>query len=197
MIATMMMVHKALKAADELIKKGIDVEIIDPRTLVPLNRQGIIDSVKKTGRAVVVSEDCKTAGAAAEIASFIMEEAFDCLDAPVRRVSALDVPIPYSPVLEGIAIPRENDIVKAVKETVGCFIVVFNPGSIYIEPSGSSHKYLRCLFVDGVGLELAFGAFSLNFNFATFHKLYIIGRTFVPELGTKCKISMKCLQFAL
>ena len=118
-IATMMMVHKALNAAKELAKQGINIEIIDPRTLVPLDKRTIIDSVKKTGRAVVVSEDCRTCGVAAEIASIIMEEAFDYLDAPIKRVSALDVPIPYSPVLEAVAIPQEHNIIEAVKETVG------------------------------------------------------------------------------
>jgi pyruvate/2-oxoglutarate/acetoin dehydrogenase E1 component len=117
-VATMMMVHKALNAAKELAKQGISIEIIDPRTLVPLDKRIIIDSVRKTGRAVVVSEDCKTCGVAAEIASVIMEEAFDLLEAPIKRVSALDVPIPYSPVLEAVAIPSEQNIIEAVKEVV-------------------------------------------------------------------------------
>ena len=117
-IATMMMVHRSIRAAEELGKKGIDVEIIDPRTLVPLDKRTIIESVKKTGRAVIASEDCKTAGVGAEISSIIMEEAFDYLDAPVRRVSGLDVPMPYSPVLEGAAIPQEKDIIEAVQNTV-------------------------------------------------------------------------------
>lgn len=118
-IATMMMVHKALNVANELTKQGIDIEIIDPRTLIPFDKQTIIDSVKKTGRVVIASEDCKTGGVAAEIASIIIENAFDYLDAPIQRVSALDVPIPYSPVLEGIAIPQEKTIMDAVKRTVG------------------------------------------------------------------------------
>lgn len=118
-IATMMMVHKALNAANELAKEGIDIEIIDPRTLVPFDKRTIIDSVKETGRIIVVSEDCKTGGVAAEIASIIMEEAFDYLDAPIKRVSALDVPIPYSPILEAVAIPQERNIIEAVKEVIG------------------------------------------------------------------------------
>jgi len=117
-IGTMMMVHKALNAAKELSKEGIDIEVIDPRTLVPFDKQTIVKSVKKTGRVVIVSEDCKTAGVAAEISSIIMEEVFDYLDAPIKRVSALDVPIPYSPVLEGITIPQEKNITEAVKEVV-------------------------------------------------------------------------------
>jgi len=117
--ATMIMVHKALKAAEELSKQGISAQIVDLRTLVPLDKQAIKDSVKKTGRAVVVSEDCKTGGVAAEIASTIIEEAFDYLDAPIKRVSALDVPIPYSPALEEAVQPKEKDIVDAVREIVG------------------------------------------------------------------------------
>jgi len=118
-IATMMMVHKALSAASQLTKEGINIEIIDPRTLVPLDKRTIINSVKKTGRAIVVSEDCKTGGVAAEIASVVIEEAFDYLDAPIKRVSGLDVPIPYSPVLEAVAIPQEQNIIEAVRETAG------------------------------------------------------------------------------
>jgi pyruvate/2-oxoglutarate/acetoin dehydrogenase E1 component len=75
--------------------------------------------VKKTGKALVVSEDAKTCGVAAEVSTVIMEEAFDYLDAPVKRVSALDIPIPYSPVLEGTAIPQEKQITEAVLEVVG------------------------------------------------------------------------------
>lgn len=118
-IATMMTVHKSLKAAEELSRKGISIEIIDPRTLVPLDKDTILESVKKTGRAVIVSEDCKTCGVGAEIASLIVEEVFDYLDAPVKRVSALDVPIPYSPVLERAAIPQEEDIIEAVCRVMG------------------------------------------------------------------------------
>jgi len=118
-VATMMMVHKSLRVAEDLSKKGVGVEVIDPRTLVPLDKRTVIDSVKKTGKVVVVSEDCKTAGVAAEIAATIMEEAFDYLDAPVRRVSAIDVPIPYAPVLESTVIPQEGHITEAVLELVG------------------------------------------------------------------------------
>jgi len=118
-VATMMMIHKAIRAAEELTKVGISVEIVDPRTLVPFDKETIVDSVRKTGRVVIVSEDCKTAGVATEIMSIIMEEAFDYLDAPIRRVSALDVPIPYSPALEGLVIPQEQNIVNAIKEVAG------------------------------------------------------------------------------
>lgn len=117
-IATMMMVHKALKASEELARAGIEAEVVDPRTLVPLDKETILASVKKTGRVVVASEDTKTLGVAAELAAMISEEAFDDLDGPVKRVSALDSPIPYAPQLEGRVIPQEAEIIAAVKELI-------------------------------------------------------------------------------
>jgi len=117
-VATLYMVHKALSAAEKLSKEGIDVEVVDPRTLVPLDKQAIIDSVKKTGRIAIVTEDCKTAGVSAEIAAVVAEEALDYLDAPIKRVAEPDTPIPFSPPLEQFVIPNEKSIVKAVKEIV-------------------------------------------------------------------------------
>jgi pyruvate dehydrogenase E1 component beta subunit len=116
--ATLYMVHKALKAAQELRKQGVSVEVIDPRTLVPLDKQAIIESVKKTGRIVIVTEDCKTAGVSAEIAAIVAEEALDYLDAPIKRVAEPDTPIPFSPPLEQYVIPNEKTIIKAVKEVL-------------------------------------------------------------------------------
>lgn len=117
-VATLYMVHKALSAAETLSKEGIDVEVVDPRTLVPLDKQAIVDSVKKTGRIVIVTEDCKTAGVSAEVAAVVAEEALDYLDAPIKRVAEPDTPIPFSPPLEQFVIPNEKSIVKAVKEIV-------------------------------------------------------------------------------
>jgi len=117
-VATLYMVHKALVAAKTLSKEGIDVEVIDPRTLVPLDKQAIVNSVKKTGRIVIVTEDCKTAGVSAEIAAMVAEEALDYLDAPIKRVAEPDTPIPFSPPLEQFVIPNEKSIIKAVKEIV-------------------------------------------------------------------------------
>lgn len=118
-VATAIMVHKALAAAAELEKEGISVEIIDPRTLVPLDEETIINSVKKTGRLVVVHEAVKRGGFGGEIASMIAEsEAFDYLDAPIKRLGGKPVPIPYNPLLEKAAIPQEPDIIAAVKETL-------------------------------------------------------------------------------
>jgi pyruvate/2-oxoglutarate/acetoin dehydrogenase E1 component len=117
-VATLYMVHKALAAAETLQKEGINAEVVDPRTLVPLDKEAIINSVKKTGRVVIVTEDCKTAGVSAEIAAIIAEEALDYLDAPIKRVTTLDVPIPFSPPLEKFVIPDEKRIIKAVKEVV-------------------------------------------------------------------------------
>jgi pyruvate/2-oxoglutarate/acetoin dehydrogenase E1 component len=117
-VATSYMVHKALKAAESLEKDGVSVEVVDPRTLTPLDRETIINSVKKTGKIVIVSEDCKTAGVSAEIAATIAEKALDYLDAPIKRVTAPDTPIPFSPPLEQFIIPNEQSIIRAVKEVV-------------------------------------------------------------------------------
>lgn len=117
-VATLYMVHKSLAAAEELSKEGISVEVVDPRTLVPLDKQAIINSVKKTGRIAIVTEDCKTGGVSAEIAAIIAEEAIDYLDAPVKRVAEPDTPIPFSPPLERFVIPDEKRIIGAVKEVI-------------------------------------------------------------------------------
>lgn len=115
-VATLYMVHKALAAAEQLSKEGISTEVVDPRTLSPLDKKAIVKSVKKTGRMVVVTEDCKTVGVSAEIAAIVAEEALDYLDAPIKRVAEPDTPIPFSPSLEQFVIPNEKIIVKAVKE---------------------------------------------------------------------------------
>ncbi len=117
-VATMFMVHKALNAAKTLSEEGLSVEVVDPRTLVPLDKEAIINSVKKTGRLVVVSEDCKTAGVTAEVAAVVAEEAIDYLDAPIKRVAEPDTPIPFSPPLEKSVIPNEQDVINAVKEII-------------------------------------------------------------------------------
>jgi len=117
-IATMAMVHIALEVAEELSKEGISVEVIDPRTLQPLDGETIIESVKKTHKVVIVHEAVKFAGPGAEIAAMIAEEAFDYLDAPIKRVAAPFTPVPFSPVLEQAYIPSKEKIIAAVKEAV-------------------------------------------------------------------------------
>lgn len=116
--ATMFMVHKALRAAEELQRHGISVEVVDPRTLIPLDKQTLLKSVRKTGRIVIVSEDVKTAGVSAEIAAVVAEEALDYLDAPIKRVAEPDTPIPFSPPLEQHVLPNEKRIIAAVREVV-------------------------------------------------------------------------------
>jgi pyruvate dehydrogenase E1 component beta subunit len=116
--ATMYMVHMALRASELLEREGISVEVVDPRTLTPLDRQAIMRSVRKTGRVIIVCEDCKTAGVGAEIAASIAEEAVDYLDAPIKRLAEPDTPIPFSPPLEQSVIPNEKTIVNAVREVV-------------------------------------------------------------------------------
>ena len=116
-VATGIMVHKSLKAADELKKEGVDAEIIDPRTILPLDTEAIVKSVKKTGKLVIVEEDNKTGGVGAEIGMIVVEQAFDALDKPIKRVAALDVPVPYSPPLEKYVIPDENRIIRSCPRT--------------------------------------------------------------------------------
>ena len=115
-VARSLMVPVALKAADALEKEGVSCEVIDPRTIRPLDIKTIVESVKKTNRVVIAEESHPFCGVAAEIASEIMERAFDYLDAPVKRVSGVDVPMPYAKNLEDAAIPGVEDLVAAVKE---------------------------------------------------------------------------------
>jgi pyruvate dehydrogenase E1 component beta subunit len=117
-IATSWMVLKALEAAEELAKQNIDAEVIDPRTLVPLDEKTILESVKKTGRAVVVHESHEVCGTGAEIAYIIHDKAFDYLDAPVKRVAAYQVPVPYSKKLEVMLIPSTERIINTVREVL-------------------------------------------------------------------------------
>ncbi|KAB0672104.1 alpha-ketoacid dehydrogenase subunit beta [Oryzomonas sagensis] len=108
----------ALQAAEELAKEGISCEVVDLRSLAPLDDDTVMASVKKTGRAVVVEECWRTCGLGAEIASRIFENCFDLLQAPVRRVSGLDVPMPYSRKIEKLCIPQAETIVQAVRDVV-------------------------------------------------------------------------------
>lgn len=109
------MVNKVNKAAETLEKDGISVELIDPRTITPLDKETIKQSVKKTGRLVIVHEAVKIAGVGAEIAAMVQEEAFDYLDAPIQRVAAPFTPVPYSKPLENYYLPNEERIINAVK----------------------------------------------------------------------------------
>jgi pyruvate dehydrogenase E1 component beta subunit len=115
-VATGMMVGRALEAATALASEGIELEIIDPRTLVPLDIETMLESVERTGRALVVHEAVRTAGAGAEIAAQISERAFFALDAPVWRLGALDTPIPQDPELEQLVIPSVDAIAAAARE---------------------------------------------------------------------------------
>jgi acetoin:2,6-dichlorophenolindophenol oxidoreductase subunit beta len=112
------MVGKALKAAEVLAEDGIELEVIDPRTLVPLDEETIVESVKKTGRLIVSHEAYTRGGYGAEIITRVIEAAFDYLDAPPMRVCAKDVPVPYSAVLETAALPQVDDLVAAARALV-------------------------------------------------------------------------------
>lgn len=112
-------VVNCLRAAETLAGEGIDAEVIDPRTLAPLDTASMAESVRKTGRCVVVEEGHLRSGAGSEIAAAIQQEAFDYLDAPIGRVAALEAPIPFEPRLEEFVLPSPGKIVKAVKQTLG------------------------------------------------------------------------------
>jgi len=117
-VATSLMVRMSLEAASTLAGEGIEAEVIDPRTLVPLDEEAILESVRKTGRLVVVHEAWRRAGAGAEIAALVAEKGFDSLRAPIVRVAAEDVPIPFSPVLEEFVLPNAIKIAAAVRSVV-------------------------------------------------------------------------------
>ncbi len=117
-IATSSMVYAALEAADRLQEIGISAEIVDPRTLVPLDKETLIESAKKTSRVIVVDEGYEQFGITAELASIIADEAFYYLDAPVKRIGAMNVPVPFSPALEDLTIPNAEKIVATARRLV-------------------------------------------------------------------------------
>lgn len=117
-IATSLQVHKALEAADRLMEKDISVEIVDPRTLDPLDEDTILSSVEKTGHAVIVHEAWTKGGYGGEIAAIIADKGIDYLDGPVKRVGAKHVPIPFSPNLENYVLPQVDDICAAVEQSL-------------------------------------------------------------------------------
>lgn len=117
-VATAMMVHKALGAAEDLSKEGIEIEVLDPRSLLPLDCEALVNSVKKTGRLLIVHEACKTGGIGGEIAAIAAKEAFGYLDAPIERVCAPDTPVPFSPPLESYYIPKKEDIVTTIRRMI-------------------------------------------------------------------------------
>jgi len=118
-VATGRLVHEALKAAQQAESDGISVEVVDPRTLLPLDEEAIIGSVRKTTRCVVAHEAVVRMGFGAEIAAIVQHGAFDYLDAPVERVGARFTPVPFAPVMEEYVIPDAGDVLAAVKRTVG------------------------------------------------------------------------------
>ncbi len=117
-IATLKMVYEAMAAAEILNKEGISIEVIDPRTLVPLDKEAILKSVQKTGKLVIAHEDNLTGGWGGEIAAIVADEGFNYLDAPIKRVCAPDTPVPFAPVMEKFYVPDAEDIIKAIREIV-------------------------------------------------------------------------------
>ena len=118
-VATSSMVRVALAAAEQLEREGISAEVIDPRTISPLDEDTIVRSAEKTGRAIVVDEGHQRYGVTAEIAAVIADRAFYALDAPVKRMGALDVPVPFSPTLEDVTVPTPETVAQAARQLCG------------------------------------------------------------------------------
>src|SRR5215203_3786331 len=118
-VATGRLVHEALDAANQLEEQGVSVEVVDPRTLQPLDEEAIIDSVKKTNRCVVAHEAVTRMGFGAEITAIVQHQAFDWLDAPIERVGAKFAPLPFAPVMEEFVIPQPEDVLAAIRRTMG------------------------------------------------------------------------------
>lgn len=117
-VATGRLVHEALKAAEEAESDGVSVEVVDPRTLQPLDEETIVESVKKTSRCVVAHEAVVRMGFGAEVAAVVQHQAFDWLDAPVERVGSKFAPIPFAPVMEQYVVPHASDVLEAIRRTV-------------------------------------------------------------------------------
>jgi len=118
-VAVSRVVSEALAAAAKLEEQGITTEVIDPRTIQPLDSNTIVESVKKTGRLIIASDDVKSGGIGSEIAAIVVEEAFDSLDSPILRVASADMPIPFSPPLEQAYMPNAQKIIEAAKKLIG------------------------------------------------------------------------------
>jgi pyruvate dehydrogenase E1 component beta subunit len=112
------MLETCMKAADVLAKEGVEAEIVDLRSLRPLDMKPVLDSFKKTNRAVIVEEGWRSYGVGAEVAARIYEQAFDYVDAPIKRVAQKEVPLPYNRTLEQMALPQVEDVIRAVKEVL-------------------------------------------------------------------------------
>jgi 2-oxoisovalerate dehydrogenase E1 component beta subunit len=112
------MVHVALEAAEQLSREGIELEVLDLRTLSPLDRDAISDTVRRTNKVLILHEDVRTGGIAGEVAAIINEEAFDSLDGPIVRLTALDTPVPFSPPQEEFFLPQVSDVVREARKLV-------------------------------------------------------------------------------
>ena len=119
LVATSSMVYVALDAAEQLAELGISAEVVDPRTTLPLDKETLIQSAKKTSRVIVLDEGYEQYGVTAEIASVIADGAFYYLDAPVKRLGAMNVPIPFSPVLEDVTVPTPDTVSELAKMLCG------------------------------------------------------------------------------
>ncbi len=109
------MVYTALDAAEALEQEGIDAEVIDLRTLLPIDRETVVESVKKTSKVIILHEATRTGGMAGELTAIINEDAFEYLDGPIARVTSIDTPVPYAPPLEEFFLPQVDDVLKAAR----------------------------------------------------------------------------------
>jgi len=114
-VANLLMMYKAMEAAAELEKEGISCEVIDPRTLVPFDYQTVINSVRKTGRLMIVHEDNYSNGWGAQVSAYLAEQSIYYLDAPIKRVATYDVPVPFAPVMESFVVPSAQRIIEAAR----------------------------------------------------------------------------------
>jgi 2-oxoisovalerate dehydrogenase E1 component beta subunit len=110
------MVHTALEAAATVAKEGIEIEVVDLRSLLPLDREALTATVKKTNKVIILHEDTKTGGLAGEIAAIINEECFEDLDGPIVRITSLDTPVPFSPPLEHYFLPKTEDVIREARK---------------------------------------------------------------------------------
>ena len=110
------MVHTALEAAEQLAKEGIEIEVVDLRTVSPLDREAIASTVRKTNKVILLHEHARTGGLAGEISAIINEEAFDDLDGPIVRITSLDTPVPFSPPQEEFFLPKVSDVVREARK---------------------------------------------------------------------------------
>ena len=154
-VATSSMVGKSLQAAEELEKEGVSCEVVDPRTLFPLDKETILGSIRKTGRLLITHEAVQRCGWGAEVAALAAREAFDYLDAPVERVCAKETPVPFAPNLEKFVIPDKDDFVERSGRNIGRVTVLRVAGLNVYDVLRRPKLLLTRASVEAIGARLA------------------------------------------